>query len=320
MTDQYSYQGKEQVKSIYIKYGKSFNDGVVYYIILVHGQQADWIVRKRYSQIEALHINFIQLFLDDVEDLPQLPPKKLKLFQSHTAPQFIESRKVLIQNYLKKVLENKKLARSKLIHDFFNTDKYLDDSTTNNSTNSSTSQSLATTNNRPHIITQQSSSTITGGSDTRTLTQTQQSEISASSLISPRPPSTPIDSEVTSVSIPSTRILNDKVLYVIECSSVHKPVPLNTWSVMKRFAQFSAMDAAMRSTVYQHEVNPISRKRLIDALPVAPSKQSKFLTDHLDKNFVEERRVLMEHYLRKLLKEPECMKNPAVLEFLGCES
>jgi len=291
-----------------------FPDGVVYYIIRVTGLHDRWSIRKRYTQLENLHIDFIQLFIDYADDLPQLPPKKIKLFQSHTAPAFIEARKVLIENYLRKVLDNPKLARSKLAHDFFTSDKYNEVPPHSNipwRDRSGRSNSLPDR----QTLSVPSASSSSSSSSSKSLRSSSVSSSSTSSSTSGGDVF-----EVSSVSIPSTRTVNNKVLYVIECTSIHKPVPMNTWTVMKRFAQFSAMDATMRAGLYPNEHNAEMKKRILDALPSVPSKQSKYFTDHLDPNFVEERRVLLEHYLRKLIAEPECNRQPALLDFLGCES
>ena len=44
--------------------GRLFRDGVVRYIVEVRGSESVWLIAKRYSQFETLHLDLIQLFLD----------------------------------------------------------------------------------------------------------------------------------------------------------------------------------------------------------------------------------------------------------------
>lgn len=114
-------QSKELVHSITVPCGETYN-GTVYYTLDVQGTRTRWTVKKRYTQLENLHIDLIQLFLDDA-NLPELPPKKLKLFQSHTSPKFIQERQQLISTYLQRLVHTPKLAKSKRFHDFITTDR-----------------------------------------------------------------------------------------------------------------------------------------------------------------------------------------------------
>ena len=55
---------KDAVKAVDIPCGRVFPDGVVRYIVEVAGSESTWLIAKRYSQFETLHLDLIQLFLD----------------------------------------------------------------------------------------------------------------------------------------------------------------------------------------------------------------------------------------------------------------
>jgi len=52
-----------------------------------------------------------------------LPPKRIRLFVSHVSPEFCEERRVLLDNYLKKVCKVAELARCESTQAFLKSDK-----------------------------------------------------------------------------------------------------------------------------------------------------------------------------------------------------
>ncbi|CAM9594734.1 unnamed protein product, partial [Discosporangium mesarthrocarpum] len=56
---------------------------------------------------------------------------------------------------------------------------------------------------------------------------------------------------------------------------------------------------------------------LASSLPCLPPKSYKLLTDHFSPEFVENRRVQLEVYIRKLSMVPHVNTNPDFLEFVG---
>ena len=262
--------------------------------------------------------------------LPDLPPKKLKLFQSHNSPAFIEQRAVLLTNYLRKLIEHKKLANSKLVHDFFCSDKYTDPSLSHSSqsytpprTAASTAQSAAINTPLP------TSSSFTSSSGSAPSTAPS-SLTDPSPFLSSSPPTTPTsssnfrlpaDSEITTLSIPTSRLVNGAVHYAIHCSSQHRPPQLARWVLLKRFSQLVAMDERLRASLWPECRDEVERKRRLEGIPERPAKRVSLggVGGVEDRGFVEERRVLMEHYLRSLLMNDECRKNKHLLEFLGVE-
>jgi len=100
-------------------------DGVAYYIVNVGGSFNSWSVRKRYSAFEDMN-NFLMAECAP-KGLPKgavFPPKELKLWQSHSDPHFLEKRRILLENYLKKLLTSKEISRSPTFLQFLTTDKH----------------------------------------------------------------------------------------------------------------------------------------------------------------------------------------------------
>jgi len=121
----------------------------------------------------------------------------------------------------------------------------------------------------------------------------------------------PDDVEVTDVSIPATRSMSDHVLFQIDVVNCRKRKTYSKWTVLKRFGQFFDMDTALRSSLQEND--PYA----LDLLPPAPQRRPKLLFDHMDEGFVEQRRVLLENYLKRMLRVLPVARNEEFLSFLG---
>ena len=82
------------------------------------------------------------------------------------------------------------------------------------------------------------------------------------------------------------------------------------WSVLKRFDQFHSLHATLCAD-FVHE------PYFLSTLPQLPAKSVKLLQDHGDKHFVEQRRVLLEHYLQRMVRVTQVAKNQHFLHFCG---
>lgn len=120
------------------------------------------------------------------------------------------------------------------------------------------------------------------------------------------------DAEITGVSIPQTRLMSDHVLFQVDVSNAKKRKTFSKWTVLKRFGQFHSLDVQLR-TDFGEDPN------ILASLPASPQRQSKLLYDHMEPHFIEHRRVLLEHYLIKLLNIPAVSKNVNFLAFLGVQ-
>jgi hypothetical protein len=120
----------------------------------------------------------------------------------------------------------------------------------------------------------------------------------------------PDDVEVTDVSIPQTRLMTDHVLYQVDVANVRKSKSYQRWTVLKRFNQFVDLDEALRES-FAH------RPDVMSALPNPPERYSKLFYDHMEDHFVEHRRIVLEHYMRKLMLVTSVLYEPIFLAFLG---
>lgn len=243
-------------------------DDAVHYLVQVTTAAGDsWCTLKRYSQFEEFHY----MLLDCVNEhsLPagaELPGKRLKLWYAHNSKTFVEERALLLENYLKKLIQVPAIAASDLLVGFL-------------------AVSRVDVKPPPRA--------------------TPKEALAAAEL--------PDDVEVTGVSLPQVRLMSDHVLYQVDVVNVRKRRSFQRWTVLKRFAQFIELDEALREA-FAH------RPDVLDALPLTPEKYSKLLYNHLDDHFVEQRRVVLENYLQKLMLVTPVLYNQQFLTFLGCWS
>lgn len=120
------------------------------------------------------------------------------------------------------------------------------------------------------------------------------------------------DCEITSVTIPQTRLMSDHVLFMVDVMNAKKRRTFQKWTVLKRFNQFWELDAQLRADFADNE-------HVLAMMPASPQRQSKLLYDHMDLNFVESRRVLLENWMHKLLHIRAVVENPSFLGFLGVQ-
>ncbi len=120
----------------------------------------------------------------------------------------------------------------------------------------------------------------------------------------------PEDVEITEISIPATRVMSDHVLYTIDLVNERKRKTYSKWTVLKRFTQIYEMDVKLRESLQEDE-------DALETLPPAPQRKVKLLFDHMDASFIESRRILLQNYLKKLIRCPVAIRSTIVLEFLG---
>lgn len=81
--------------------------------------------------------------------------------------------------------------------------------------------------------------------------------------------------------------------------------------VRRRFSDFDELDCLVRSVFQGHHLS--------SNLPPLPSKHMKLLMDHTTSDFVEQRRIDLEVFLRRLINVPHVTCDPDLLEFLGLQ-
>jgi len=237
--------------------------GTVFYQIAVANAFNKWGVSKRYSQFEELHVAVTtEMAGKPLPSGAELPPKKMKLFTTHTDPEFIEQRRCLLEAYLKKLIAIDKLAKGDSLTKFFESDK--DES------------------------------------------------MGSSSVVEEKKKSNdpPEDVEITGVTIPATRTMSDHILYQIDVTNSRKRKTFSKWTVLKRFGQFYEMDSQVR-------LDFAEQPSVLNSMPGPPERKAKLFSDHMDEGFVEQRRVLLENFLQRMLDNPHVVKNKHFLAFLG---
>jgi hypothetical protein len=274
--------------------------GVVYYHLTVTtSTNSLWHVQKRYKQFETLHELLLQIYPARVPVGCELPPKHWKIWYGNT-PQIIEERRILLQHYLKKLVAVRELASSAILFEFLTTDKIDGSASSTATAHFAAASSASSTASSASVASAPASSSSTKSG-------------AVGFGAGPDPFSLPDDYEVTAISIPAIKMMSDHVLYQIDVENVKKRSSFCRWTVLKRFGQFAEMDAALRADLStKHTVEWVTGR-----LPAAPPKYAKLIYDHQDDAFVDQRRVLLENYLQKLLWLPEVATHPVFLQFLG---
>ena len=80
-------------------------------------------------------------------------------------------------------------------------------------------------------------------------------------------------------------------------------------TVHRRFREFVEIDETVRAA--------LSGSHLQSSLPCFPPKQSKLLTDHTDRRFLEQRREQLQVYINRIIDVPHVLQVPSMLPFLG---
>jgi len=115
-----------------------------------------------------------------------------------------------------------------------------------------------------------------------------------------------VDREITNVSIKKAQVVGDDsgavVLYQVDLKN-----DFREWTVLKRYKLFSQLDEDL------HRV--LGKTELADRLPKLPPKRFRLFVDHLDKAFIDERRLSLEEYCNDLLSIPEVANHDVVLQF-----
>jgi len=93
---------------------------VVFYCINVKMNNEGWVATKRYSEFRTLKKD---LKKRHNANLPYLPGKRMSWKVDHFEDAFIEKRRALLDNYCKKLLENRQLRESAEVISFFSGSK-----------------------------------------------------------------------------------------------------------------------------------------------------------------------------------------------------
>jgi hypothetical protein len=119
--------------------------------------------------------------------------------------------------------------------------------------------------------------------------------------------------DVAEVWIPTIKPMADHTLFQIHCANEDKHSggnhELSEWVSLKRFQDFSDIDQKLRQTY----------PSLAIYFPPLPEKVLKILTDHNDSRFVEERKIVLENYLKKMIRIEQVVNDKNFLRFLNAD-
>jgi len=113
---------------------------------------------------------------------------------------------------------------------------------------------------------------------------------------------------VQQINIPSFSRLGEAIYYDITIANEDL-----RWSLLKRFSEFCELNDYLEARALEQDPSGAS----MSDLPPFPDKHWKIFTDHLDYNFIEQRRYLLENYLIKLIKVPKYGQSQVLMDFLS---
>jgi len=116
---------------------------------------------------------------------------------------------------------------------------------------------------------------------------------------------------IKTVTIPSHHITDNVVLYEVEVSNKNF-----IWNLWLRFDQFSKLHQQLSELAVEYTAKYSPTNRAQYHLPPFPVKQPKIIVDHKSRQFVEERRALLENFIQKVLGNEEFRHYEAFVTFL----
>jgi len=118
--------------------------------------------------------------------------------------------------------------------------------------------------------------------------------------------------EITSVSIPSFQIVaSDYVLYAMRVYNMNKEEQYSQWTVMHRYSEFKEYDKVLREQL------TVKYPHLLRDVPQLPMKEPKMIKNHFDKDFIERRRLLLDSYIKRIIKVKALRRHSLTIKFLG---
>jgi len=260
--------------------------------------------------------------------LPPFPEKRLKLFTDHFNEHFIENRRMLLDNYLKRLLVNQYLRHSEIFISFLTPpeNEELDTQTIEQhqlqnkkqqkqqNKNEEQKEISCTDSNKANDddIDSKMAETDTPNGNQNKNKQDEQALIDKfMTTQSVEFVGLDENDEITAIAIPQAQVLkHDHTIYQIHVENANIcDEDYGKWTVMKRFQDFTVFDKEMRDVITNDYPNDMGK------LPPLPPKYLKILVDHLDQTFIEKRRLLLQCYTQRLLKYPLLRRHQFTLKF-----
>jgi len=298
-----SVQGGDYIKSISIP-GYHISDLVVHYEIVVTNSRLRWNVWIRYDSFSFLH-RLMQDIVRELKErennaLPPMPSKHLKLLTDHHSHEFVENRRALLENYLQKINSNGTLRYAEDFMHFLLPPKDV------------VPTARLGTRGNPH--------------PKEWLDEEEEKEMKIDSEPA-RGYSVSANSEmiflsekdaINGLEIKSASFVDEgaHALYYVHVWNINKDnaADFEIWIVKRRFMEFVEFDKSLREALQKTHPNSVLH------LPKLPPKLLKSWTDHKELVFIEKRRVLLQVYLRRLIRYPLFRRHPLTLAFLDVKT
>jgi hypothetical protein len=278
------------VESVKISGTSVGKNGIVFYEIQAQNSEMKWNVVKRFKDFWDLHKKVVGIrrsmiarkAMSNFKRLPQFPTRLPKFIVHHSKPYFIAERRSVLENYLVELVQNHSdLSVSEVFIEFI-VPKDID----------------------PFVP----RSTVERNLFVQEALYRESSCSAWKDANFPR--------EITMAKIKGIQqMTNQRVLYVIDLENREHDMemPLE-WTVMKSYQDFFEFDEKIRESLMLR-----GESALLRLIPSIPPKQLKFITDHHNKNFIENRTFLLQNYLNKIIEIPVLYSLPEVNHFFHIE-
>lgn len=240
-------------------------------------------VFKRFEQFSSLYadLSVLAASIADGFAMPPFPSRQPKLLVDHMAREFIEQRRVVLDNFLQKLVPFSDLCESQAFLDF-----------------------VVPEDDDPFVP-------PPPGPRAPPEPDLEAEVIDEDAFRSSARRADEDYSDVTAVAVPSAQVLrSEHVVYQVNVTNVKRRQSFQQWTVLKRFSDVCSLDAALRTAL-------AAQPQVLLELPALPPKYSKYVFNHLDPDFIEHRRILLESYLKRIIAIRAVHKNPSWLEFFG---
>jgi len=315
-----SIKNGDDIRTISIP-GYHTSGDVVYYEVVVSNSKLRWNVWIRFDSFTILHLLLKDLAkeLEDDEHkftLPPMPDKHLKVLIDHFSQEFVENRRALLENYLQKINKNRTLRHAEDFIHFLLPPREVEP----------TSPLGTRANPLPMDYDTEDEKRSEPPSTRVKLILDNSLDESSNVKNHPLPKFMSAESdmlfvsekdEITGVEIKSATLLEGDqntdahAIYHVHVRNVNKENDYNIWIVMKRFMEFVEFDRQLRESLLNTHPADVFQ------LPHLPPKLIKSWTNHKDVVFIEKRRVLLQVYLRRMIRYPLFRRHPLTLAFLG---
>jgi len=302
---------------------------VVFYEVVLSNKQFCWNCWIRFSSFTILHLLLKDLFKNLTNEemrvhLPPFPEKQSKMLTDHFSEEFIENRRALLENYLQKInLDTTLRYAEDFISFLLPPQEQVESSQSSNSWKAAFSKSNVNSYDdvkriAPSALDELTTNTKSASNSPVVVNRYRfvDREKKLMLFVSEK-------DEITGISVKATTTLRDQagrfgslpfVIYHVHVRNTNMGKDFNVWIVMKRFHEFVDFDEQLRAQLSVTNLTSVSQ------LPKLPPKFNKSWTDHLNPVFIEKRRILLQVYLRRLIRYPLFRRHPLTLTFLGVQS